>query len=85
MNKKTLLTFSWITCAIGAFLMVVAYFFFHFVTDDGITLVWHPEAGKPYVTFLIGVLGVLFLFASAISLLSAWLFFKDEQEENLTK
>ena len=85
MNKKTLLTFSWITCAIGAFLMVVAYFFFHFVTDNGIQFVWHPEVEKWYVTILIGVLGVLFLFASAISLLSACLFFKDDTEKDLTK
>lgn len=79
MNKKTLLTFSWITFAIGAFVLAVAYFFFHFVTDEGITLVWHAEAGKPFVTFLIGMFGVLFVFASVISLLSALLFFKSEK------
>ena len=85
MNKKNLLKFSWITCAIGAFLLAVAYFFFHFVTDEGIQFVWRPEVEKWYVTLLIGVLAVLFLFASAISLLSAWLFFQDDQEKDLTK
>ena len=84
MNKKKLLTFSWITAAIGAFVLVVAYFFFHFVTDAGIQFIWRPEVEKWYVTLLIGFFGVLFLFASAISLLSAWLFFEDDKEK-LTK
>ena len=55
------------------------YFFFHFVTDEGITLTWHPEAGKPFVTELIGNFAVLFLFASGMSLLIAFLFCEKEQ------
>ena len=80
MNKKNLLKFSWINFAIGAFLLAVSYFFFHFVTDEGITLVWHPEAQKWFVTLLIGIFAVLFLFAGVISLLSAWIFFKTEED-----
>ena len=85
MNKKKLLTFSWITFAIGAFVLVVAYFFFHYVTDAGITFVWRPEAEKPFVAFLIGVFGVLFIFTSAISAIAALVFFGEAQEENVVE
>lgn len=74
MNRKKFLKLSLITCIIGVFVLAVAYFFFHFVTDEGITLTWHPEAGKPFVTELIGNFGVLFFFASVISLLIAFIF-----------
>lgn len=79
--KKKLLKLSLITLIIGISVMLIAYFFFHFVTDDGITLTWHPEAGKPFVTDLIGQLGTLFIFASAMSLISALVFFGDEEKQ----
>ena len=75
--KKKLLKLSWITAVIGACVLVIAYFFFHFVTDEGITLVWHAEAGKPFVT--IGIFGVLFLFASVMSLLIACCFYPTQR------
>lgn len=78
--KRKLLKLSLITLIIGLCVMLIAYFFFHFVTDDGITLTWHPEAGKPFVTDLIGQLGTLFLFASAMSLISAFVFFGEEEK-----
>lgn len=80
MNKKNLLKLSLITLIIGIIVLAIAYFFFHFVTDDGITLTWHPEAGKPFVTDLIGIFGVLFLWSSAMSLISALVFFNDKKE-----
>lgn len=80
MTKKKLLKLSLVTLIIGLFVLVIAYLFFHFVTDEGITLIWHPEAGKPFVTDMIGQLGTLFLFASAMSAISALVFF-DEKEE----
>lgn len=79
MNRKKFLKLSLITFLIGVFVLAVAYFFFHFVTDEGITLTWHPEAGKPFVTELIGNFAVLFLFASIMSLLIAFLFCEKEQ------
>ena len=79
MNRKNLLKLSLITLIIGLLVLAVAYFFFHFVTDEGITLTWHPEAGKPFVTDLIGFFGVLFLWSSAMSLISALVFFKKEK------
>lgn len=78
--KKKLLKISLITLVIGLAIMLIDYFFFHFVTDNGITLTWHPEAGKPFVTDMIGQLGVLFIFSSAMSLISALVIFDEEKE-----
>ena len=80
MTKNKLLKLSLITLCIGLGILAIAYFFFHFVTDSGITFTWHPEAGKPFVTDMIGQLAVLFLFASSMSAISALVLFdKDEK------
>ena len=79
MNKKSLLKFSLILLIVGLCVLAIAYFFFHFVTDEGITLTWNPEAGKPFVSDMIGQLGTLFLFGSAVSLIAALVFFEDEK------
>ena len=79
MNKKNLLKFSLINLIIGLVIFAISYFTFHFVTDSGITLTWHPEAGKPFVTDMIAQLGVLFIFASAISFIASIVFFKKEK------
>lgn len=76
MNKRKLLKFSLFSLIIGAAVLLIAFFFFHFVTDTGITTVFQKEAGKPFVAELIGDLGVLFIFASAISALMAAIFFE---------
>ena len=78
--KKKLFKLSLITLIIGLAILLIAYFFFHFVTDDGITLTWHPEAGKPFVTDMIGQLGVLFLFSSAMSSICALVLFDEEEK-----
>ena len=44
--------------------IVINYFVFHYVTDDGIVLIKQEEAGKPFITMLIGVLATNFLFTS---------------------
>ena len=80
MIKKNFLKLSLITLISGLVLLIIAYFFFHFVTDDGITLIFHEEAGKPFVTQLIADFGVLNLFASFISFLIASIFFKKENK-----
>ena len=79
MNRKSLFKFSIISLIIGVIVLAIAYFIFHFVTDDGITLVFHEEACKPFVTFMVGIFGVLFLFASAVSCLSALIFFPKDK------
>ena len=76
--RKKLFKLSWITLVIGLGLLAITYFFFHFVTDEGIALVWHPEAGKPFVTDMFGMLSVLFLFGSAMRTLIA-LIFKEKE------
>ena len=82
MTKQKLLKLSLITLLIGLGILAIAYFFFHFVTDSGITFTWHPEAGKPFVTDMIGQLAVLFLFTSAISAISALVLFGEENKED---
>lgn len=79
MNKKSLLKFSLILLIVGLCVLAIAYFFFHFVTHDGITLTWHPEAGKPFVSDMIGQLGVLFLFGSVVSLIAALVLFEEKK------
>lgn len=80
MTKQKLFKLSIITLIIGLAILAIAYFFFHFVTDEGITFTWHPEAGKPFVTDMIGQLGVLFLFTSAMSAICALVFFDKENK-----
>lgn len=75
--KSKLLKLSLVFFVSAAVVFVINYFFFHFVTDTGITLQWQPEAGKPFVADLIGNLGVLLLFGSISSLFSALVLFKD--------
>ncbi len=71
--RKKLLKLSLITFIIAALVLILTYFVFHYVTDSGITLVRQEEAGKPFVTGLLGQFGVLFLFSSILSLLAAFL------------
>jgi hypothetical protein len=81
MTRKKLFKLSLITLAIGVGLLAIAYFFFHFVTDSGVTFTWHPEAGKPFVTDMIGQLAVLFLFASSMSAISALVLFDEKNSD----
>lgn len=81
MTREKLLKFSLITFAIGLCLSVITYLFFHFVTDGGITMTWQSEAGKPFLTYLVGQLAVLFIFASAVSAISSFVFFGKEREK----
>ena len=76
-NKFLKLSLVMLICAL--FVFAFNYFFFHFVTDSGITLTWQPEAGKPFVAEMISTLGVLFLFGSAASLMTALIIFDDKE------
>ena len=81
--RERLLKLSLWQGIIAVVVFIINYFFYHFVTDDGITLVWQPEAGKPFVADLIGNLGVLFIFGSIVTLLVAFIVFdkKEKGEE----
>ena len=81
-TRKKLLRFSMWQAIIGAVVFVINYFFFHFVTDAGISLQWQPEPGKPFVTELIGIFGVLFFFGAVVSLLAALIFFDKNKSED---
>ena len=74
--SKKLLKLSLVTLIIAASLFIVNFYFFHFVTDDCFTLIYHEEAGKPFITNLIGNLGILFLFTSIISFIIRQIFYK---------
>ena len=78
MDKK-LVKFAIINFCIGFFLLVFTYLFYHFVTDAGISLTWHEEVGKPFVTNLIGCFGVLFVWSAVTSLLIKSVFLKKEK------
>ena len=78
MKNKFLKLSLWMII-IAAVIFIFNYFFFHFVTDSGISLTWNPEPGKPFVSNLIGTLGVLFVFGSAVSLMLALIVFNDEE------
>ena len=81
--RNKLLKLSMWQGIIAAVVFVINYFFYHFVTDEGITLVWQAEAGKPFVADLIGNLGVLFIIGSIVTLLSAYILCdKNDKEEN---
>jgi hypothetical protein len=76
MSRKNLLKVSLYSLIISVVIFVINYFFFHFVTDDGITTTWHPEAGKPFVADLIGQLGVLMLFLAIATLMIGLICYK---------
>lgn len=69
--RKNLYKLSVVCFVIALIVFIINYFVFHYVTDDGITLVKQAEAGKPFVTNLIGMLGADMVFASIISALCA--------------
>ena len=66
----------------AAITFIINYFFYHFVTDSGITTVWQAEAGKPFVSLLIGILATLFLFGAATSALMAFILFDNNKSED---
>lgn len=69
--RKKLYKLSVVCLIIAVIVFIINYFVFHYVTDNGITLVKQAEAGKPFVTNLIGMLGADMVFASVISALCA--------------
>ena len=77
--KKKFLKLSLITGIVELAFLIIAFFTFHFVTDAGITLIWHAEAGKPYITELFGDFAVLNLAVSFVSLLVSFIFFSDKK------
>ena len=70
--KKKLNKLAILFAAVGVVFFILTYFCFHYVTDSGITLEWHAEAGKPFVTLYLGVFATLNIFAAfAVAMYSA--------------
>ncbi len=81
MNKdvrKKVLLFSIINLIMGLVMIALTFYVFHFVTDRGLTFVYHKEVQKPFVALLTGMFSVLCLFASATAFIFAKIFFKKE-------
>ena len=76
--RRRLLKLSLIELGLSAICFIINYFFYHFVTDTGITAVWQAEPGKPFVSLLIGIFATLFLFGAAVSALAATVLFDKE-------
>lgn len=76
--RKKLLKVALITFGLASFVLTFNYFFYHYFTTEGFTTVFHKEAQKPFVADLIGQFGVLFLFASVISLIIAFVCYEKE-------
>ena len=78
--KKKLYILSICTFFIALAIFVFTYFLYHYMGSDGQWLtVWQPTPGKPFVTLLFGIWGVMFLFSSVMSALSAVVFCSDQK------
>jgi len=77
MKKKCLsLSLSCLILALADF--VFCYLLFHYLSPDGsFGIVFNSIPVKPFVTVLFGVLGVLLLFSSIMSLLVYLIFYRD--------
>lgn len=73
---KTLSAWSFVLALAIFFLAFIAY---HYITPDGsFSAVFREEAGKPFVSFLLANLGVMFLFNSILDLLITKIFYPED-------
>ena len=79
--KKKFLKLALITGIVGIAFLAISFFSFHFITDAGITLIWHEEAGKPYITELFGDFAIMNLVVSFVSLLVSFIFFGKKENK----
>ena len=77
--KQNVLKLSRLSFGLSLLLFALDFFMYHFVTDTGISPVFREEAGKPFVTLLLGILAVLFLFSSMMSQFIARIFYSDKK------
>lgn len=73
--------------AVCSFMIALGIFFFSFIlyhytlADGTFTLIWQPEPGKPMITLLFAIWGVMFLFAGVMSFLIGLIFFSKKQDK----
>lgn len=74
--KKKLLILSACSFIIAIVIFIVSYLMYHHMGSNGHWLTqWQPSPGKPYITLLFSIWGVMFLFSSIMSALCAIIFF----------
>ena len=75
MRKKCNTLAAWTFC-LAVVIFIISYILYHYMLPGGVfTLTWQPEPGKPVVTMMVAMWGVMFLFASVMSLLIGHIFF----------
>lgn len=77
MKQKFRKLSSW-SFLLAVVLFALSFVLFHFLTDSGFTTVWQPEAGKPFITEMVGDLSVLFFFCGILCRMIARVFFSEE-------
>ena len=79
MRQKCKKLSAW-SFALALSIFIFSYILYHYTLPGGaFTTVWQPEPGKPLVTLLFAVWGVMFLFAGVMSLLVGRIFFGKEK------
>ncbi len=78
--KQKFINLSICSFIIAVLIFVLSYFVYHYLTPEGFSLIWHAEAGKPFVTELFANLGVLFFFSGIINLLIAKIFYSNDRK-----
>ena len=69
---------SVVSFVIALSIFVFSYILYHYtLPSGGFTTVFQAEPGKPLVTLLFSIWGVMFLFSGVTNLLIANIFFKD--------
>ena len=70
---------AWCSLALALVIFAFTYYLYHYALADGrFSPVFQSAPNKPMVTFLFGVWGVMFLFASGMSAMVGRIFFKDK-------
>ena len=80
MSKEKLLKLSLYLFIVSLIVFVINYFFYHFVTDTGISLTWNEEPGKPFVANMIEMLGVLLLSYNILCLIITFMFYSKKDK-----
>lgn len=75
MLKKKCNILALCSLALSLAIFVLTYFLFHYLSPDGgFTSVFQETPAKPFITLFFGVWGVMFLFASVMSVLIGLIF-----------
>lgn len=80
--RKKCFRMAIVSLVIALAVFAFTYFFYHYFGHDGsFGLVFHKEPVKPYVSFCLGMWGVLHFFAAVTSFLSGLIFFPKDSRK----